>query len=157
MNGVFRVQGFSYIPYLIIILGVFWGGLGACIHTTNIDKTPTPIPVIEEGKLDNLASSSIDATECPGAPPKRISVGDDVFVCTDEDLVLLRKGPDHKTEYTHRLVPGAELVVIGDPICDPERSFWYWQVRTESGYEGWIAEGGDNRDPYFICPVDNSD
>jgi len=138
---------------------MFWF-LGACNTSTDNRVTTTqPNHAIDSPTEDenNLNLTIIASNKCPGAPDQRVEVGDRVIVCTREDLVLLKLEPHHKADYSHRLVPGAELDVTGEPVCDSIRSYWYWPVRTKSGYEGWIAEGGDNRDPYFICPVDESD
>jgi hypothetical protein len=39
--------------------------------------------------------------------------------------------------------------------CAPHQSFnWFWwKVELDPGLVGWVAEGGDNIDPYYICPV----
>ena len=92
------------------------------------------------------------SSSCPGAPPTRLEVGDNATVCTKNDPVYLRTSPDGSADYTHKLIPGADLQIIGGPECDEWASWWYWKVRTESGYTGWMAEGGDEIDPYFLCP-----
>ncbi|GAB4416069.1 MAG: hypothetical protein Kow002_01640 [Anaerolineales bacterium] len=98
------------------------------------------------------SKSDSSKSECPGAPKKRLQVGDDAVVCTRSDTVYLRLSPSKSAGYSHRLVPGADLSVIGGPVCDERNSWWYWKVETESGYTGWMAEGGDAKDPYFLCP-----
>jgi len=93
-------------------------------------------------------SSSPDS--CPGAPKQRLKVGDNAYVCTKVDTVALREGPSKNYTIIKRLVPGADLKIIGGPTCANNWSFW--QVRTESGYTGWMSEGGDSKDKYFLCP-----
>jgi len=50
------------------------------------------------------------------------------------------------------LIPGAVVTITGAAVCDEDPGWWYWPVRTRSGYTGWMAEGGDEKDPYFLCP-----
>jgi len=87
---------------------------------------------------------------CSGAPAQRVSVGKKAYVCTASEVVLLRKKAGKKYDVLKSLYPGADLDVIGGPVCSDHWS--WWQVRTESGFVGWISEGGDDVDPYFICP-----
>ena len=92
---------------------------------------------------------------CMGSP-KRLSVGEWATVCTwsSREPVVMRTGPGKSyPKNGHELVPGARVYVLEGPICDDENKWWYWKVRTETkGYVGWMAEGGDNRDAYFLCP-----
>ncbi|MBN2385612.1 MAG: protein kinase [Anaerolineales bacterium] len=90
-------------------------------------------------------------TTCPGAPPQRIEVGDHIYVCTQSDTVAMRSGPGRAFAIIHRMQPDAEFEVIGGPECGDD--WTWWEVRsTTSGYTGWMAEGGDSVDPYFLCP-----
>ena len=116
-------------------------------------KLETVSGVIVEPKNYNSTGNTQINSSCPGAPQKRLEVGGNAIVCTRRETVYLRTSPKKSASYTHRLVPGAELRVIGGPICDERPSWWYWEIRTESGYEGWMAEGGDTKDSYFLCPV----
>jgi hypothetical protein len=50
------------------------------------------------------------------------------------------------------LEPSVLIAILGGPICAEDWS--WWRVRTASGAVGWVSEGGDDVDPYFICPVD---
>jgi uncharacterized protein YgiM (DUF1202 family) len=96
-------------------------------------------------------SSSESFGACPGAPSQRLKVNDMAYVCTASDTVKLREGPGKNYSVLRSLVPGADIKVIGGPKCADNWS--WWQVETESGYEGWISEGGDNVDKYFLCPA----
>lgn len=96
------------------------------------------------------SSSGSSSNSCPGAPAQRLQVGDNAYVCTSVDTVALREGPGKSYAIKKRLVPGADLKVIGGPSCANNWSFW--EVRTDSGYTGWMSEGGDSADPYFLCP-----
>ena len=90
---------------------------------------------------------------CVNAPAKRLSVGSGVFVCTKSDPVVLRTGPHRASSKIESLSPGTRMVVIGGPTCDEKVSWWDWEVQTESGMTGWVSEGGDEVDPYFVCPA----
>lgn len=95
-------------------------------------------------------SCSDFASSCPGAPPQKLKVDQTAYVCTSRDSVKLREGPGKSYPVVKSLVPGADVQIIGGPKC--ANNWSWWQVKTESGYTGWMAEGGDNADPYFICP-----
>ena len=85
--------------------------------------------------------------------PKRLEVGGWARVCTRSDSVAIRGGPGRWYPRVSALVPGAVVKVLDGPVCDEDTGWWYWHIRTQSGrYEGWMAEGGDNVDPYFLCP-----
>jgi hypothetical protein len=91
-------------------------------------------------------------TACQKAPLKRLNVGSAAVVCTANDAVILRSGPHRAATTIDKLPTGTRLMVIGGPTCDDRTSWWYWEVQTASGVSGWVAEGGDDVDPYFICP-----
>ena len=117
-----------------------WDGNGSdSMQNTSVSKArsvPTPSP-------------------CMGSP-KRLSVGEWATVCTwsSREPVVMRTGPGKSyPKNGHELVPGAEVYVLEGPVCDDESKWWYWKVRTKTkGYVGWMAEGGDNKDAYFLCP-----
>jgi len=112
----------------------------------------------EEVWHDNAVSDYIDCEEfgssnssCPGAPPQRLEVGEMAYVCTSSDSVKLREGAGRNYSVIKSLVPGADLKIIGGPKCGDNWS--WWQVETESGFVGWMSEGGDSTDKYFLCPL----
>lgn len=88
---------------------------------------------------------------CPGMLPSRVKVGDTVRVCTKQDRLILRVAPSRSAEELVRIVTGTELKILEGPVCDDE-STW-WRIRIDSGLTGWVREGTDATDPYFICPV----
>ncbi len=96
-------------------------------------------------------TSPPDALACPGAPPQQMVVGQRGRVCTKSDPVLLRADPNRAAEALERLAPGIEFLVANGPECADDWSWWY--VQLDSGEIGWLAEGGDETDPYFICPM----
>lgn len=87
---------------------------------------------------------------CPGAPPQRLKVNEMAYVCTSTDSVKLREGPGKSYSAIKSLVPGADIKVISGPSCADNWS--WWKVKTESGFIGWMSEGGDSTDRYFLCP-----
>lgn len=103
---------------------------------------PTPIPV--------PPTPSPSGSSCPGASPQRLEVGSNAYVCTISDPVRLREGPGKQYNSIASLEKGSQLYVVDGPRCADNWS--WWQVETESGNIGWMAEGGDNIDPYFLCP-----
>lgn len=95
------------------------------------------------------SSQSTATGGCPGAPPQQVGIGDQAYVCTKSDHVVLRERPNRSADMLRYLAPGTTMTVIGGPSCANDWS--WWNVRTEDDVVGWIAEGGDRVDPYFIC------
>ena len=89
-------------------------------------------------------------SSCTGAPPQRLKINNMAYVCTAVDSVKLREGPGKSYTVIKSLVPGADIKVIGGPNCADNWS--WWKVQTESGYIGWMSEGGDSTDRYYLCP-----
>ncbi len=50
-----------------------------------------------------------------------------------------------------RIPPGTSMMIIDGPVCSDNWS--WWKIRLNDGSEGWVAEGGDQTDPYYICPI----
>lgn len=90
-------------------------------------------------------------TSCPGAPAQRVHVGDRVRVCTQYDRLRVREQPRLSSREITRLEPGTHGDIIDGPSC--ANSYSWWKIRADSGTVGWVSEGGDDVDPYFICPV----
>jgi len=106
---------------------------------------------------------------CPGAEPQRVEKGVKVYVCTKSDRVLVKDGPSKEANEIIRIYPRTEVLIIDGPRCDDNSSWWLVQVpkgvRVNHGggnsyftltqtTEGWVREGSDNVDRYFICPID---
>ncbi len=108
------------------------------LETISVVPSPTPTP-----------------SPCAHSP-KRLQIGKRAIVCTwkSGENLILRKGPAKSYPELRRLRPGAIVTITGEAVCDEVTGWWYWPVRTRSGYTGWMAEGGDNKDPYFLCPYD---
>jgi hypothetical protein len=97
------------------------------------------------------ASPSQSGSSCPGAPQQRMTVNQRGFVCTKSDPVLLRNKPNRSGTQIVSLDPGVAFTVIGGPSC--ANNWSWWQVQLDNGVTGWVSEGGDEVDPYFICPL----
>lgn len=91
------------------------------------------------------------SNSCPGAPPQRMTINQRGYACTRSDPVRLRTAPAKSASTLLELYPGAQFTVIGGPSCSDNWS--WWNVRLDDGMTGWMAEGGDAVDPYFICPL----
>lgn len=109
-----------------------------------------PIVACSQG-VENFATAT-PAPSCPGAPPQRLLVGGRGQVCTREDNIWLRDAPGREANIIASLPPGTEFAVIGGPECAGNNWSW-WQVLTDDGQTGWVAEGGDETDRYYLCPL----
>lgn len=92
-------------------------------------------------------------SSCPGAPFQRLAVGENGKVCTKSDPIRLRKTPGKEGEIIASLKTGTKFEVIDGPQCAGSNWSW-WKVKLDSGQVGWVAEGGDAIDPYFLCPLE---
>jgi len=115
--------------------------------------TPTPslTPIPSSTPTNTPTPTNSDSSSCPGAPPQRVRVGDRAWVCTAYEQLIVRAQPRRGSAERTRLEPGTPVTVIDGPVC--ANVFSWWKVRTDSGSVGWVAEGGDEIDPYFICPA----
>lgn len=117
---------------------------------STIDLNTNESPWIALGRYEYFECSE-SVNSCPGAPPQRLIVNEMAYVCTTNDSVKLREGPGKNYPILKSLVPGSDIKIIGGPLCGDNWS--WWEVETESGYTGWMTEGGDNVDKYFLCPA----
>ncbi len=100
---------------------------------------------LEPGKSYVLRSS------CPGAPAQRLRIGITAEVCTKRDRVIIREGASRSSREIVRLEPGTSFRVVDGPSC--ANNWSWWKINWGGSNTGWVAEGGDRVDPYFICPV----
>ena len=98
-----------------------------------------------------VLSSANQISSCPNAPLQQMKVNHTGYVCTKSDAVVVRGEPNRAGTFLTQLEKGTEFWVIGGPECADDWS--WWKIETDNGIIGWIAEGGDQIDPYFICPV----
>jgi hypothetical protein len=116
------------------------------------DGTAGWVPEVDVRRVGvSPSSSDKESSGCPGAPPQRVRVGGEAQVCTAYDRLVVRVGPGRSNAEVARIEPGTYVTVISGPACGDGWS--WWEVRTDSGVVGWVAEGGDEVDPYFICPA----
>jgi hypothetical protein len=120
--------------------GFMCQGINGTVYVLYNDKTWQSYPFPTNG-----SSSSR-----PSTPPQQIRVGDKVRVCTAHDRLALRPRPQLDSSEMTRLDPGESVIVVDGPAYSDGWSWWL--VRTDDGLVGWVAEGGDEVDPYFICP-----
>ncbi len=108
----------------------------------------------KEASTSVLPREQAEKSPCANSP-KRLSVGGQAKVCTysSKEPVRIRSGPGVWYSYEHELKPGAVVRVLDGPVCDEDSRWWYWKIETQTKhYVGWMAEGGDDKDPYFLCP-----
>jgi hypothetical protein len=111
---------------------------------------PCDTPYDELVDYDLVIRGYTPGDVCPGAPPQRMQIDKRGYVCTQKDRVALRTEPGRGYDVLKYLDPGTTFLVVNGAVCADNWS--WWEVRLDDGFVGWIAEGGDNVDPYFICP-----
>jgi hypothetical protein len=123
-------------------------------RTAEPPPTESPTPVIPSVTPTPEPSPTPDPNACP-SNPTQIQVGDTVKVL---DWLNFRVGPGLNYPIQHTNRPGAEMEVIGGPVCtikdeNPPRAYLWWNVRMGNGKEGWSAEAPLNFPNYFMEPV----
>ena len=118
--------------------------------------------VIPPKQIPTDSSTAKIFSSCPGAPPQRFAVGipDQFgFVCTKSAAIRLRTAPSLSASVIDSVPPGTRFDIVGGrPFCSDNLSWWYvdtfnYQGSTYvDGPNGWVSEGGDEVDQYFICP-----
>ncbi|MFN8414407.1 MAG: SH3 domain-containing protein [Anaerolineales bacterium] len=106
--------------------------------------------VIVPGSTKLETKCILDEPTCPGAPPQRVQTGSSAYVCTQQDRLTVRSKPQLGSHEILKLETGSSFNVIGGPKCADQ--FTWWKIDV-NGTTGWVAEGGDEVDPYFICPI----
>jgi hypothetical protein len=97
--------------------------------------------------------SQVLISSCPGAPPQRLKVDFFGEICTKKNPVKLRLQPKQTGLALTGLEPGTSFQVIGGPVCADRTSWWQVSWWTNSRTQtGWVPEGGDQTDPYYLCP-----
>ena len=107
--------------------------------------------ILPDSSALNVHYATHVPSSCPGAPPQWMIVSQRGYVCTRSESVRLRVSPSRSASTLIQLEPGTQFTVIGDPSCSDNWS--WWNVQLDNGTLGWLAEGGDKTDPYFICPL----
>ena len=140
---VFRTKD----PHTIVTLQVENGSI---LRFDSIFGTPPEID-FERDAQEIILPPPNKNKGCPGAPPQRVMIGEKANVCTKSDDLIVRKGPGLDGKELTEIKPGTNFMIIDGPAC-ADNWFW-WKVELDSGLGGWVAEGGDDLDPYFICPA----
>ena len=124
-------------------------------HASGIVPQITPISsnVFDNELIDNNFVTPTVRSQCPGAPEQRLKVGNKGMVCTKSDSLRFRAKPGLDETVISSIKTGTTFEVISGPDCAGNDWSW-WQVRLNNGQIGWLAEGGDDTDPYFLCPID---
>ena len=117
------------------------------------EPPPTETAVVTEPTSEPLQASN--PNECP-ANPTRIQAGMTVKVL---DWLNFRTGPGLQYDIQRTNRPGTEMEVIGGPVCtikgdNPPTAYLWWNVKMESGQEGWSAEAPLNFPNYFLEPTE---
>ncbi|MGI6249784.1 MAG: SH3 domain-containing protein [Anaerolineaceae bacterium] len=99
-------------------------------------EEPTPLPTVSQPCQNGLA--------------QRLQVNGWGIVCTKSDPVVLRGEPGKSGKYLGDVQTGTIVKILEGPKCASNMS--WWQVQLQDGKKGWISEGGDKTDPYFLCP-----
>lgn len=102
------------------------------------------------GSSQLYTECSVTTSSCSGAPAQRVQTGGSAYVCTQQDRLIVRSQPSSSTNEIIRFEPGTQFNITGGPECSGNM-FW-WKIEV-NGTTGWVAEGGDSVDPYYICPV----
>lgn len=122
------------------------------IPTEKMDQLQQTVMKITPTSTDNNNTiSKKPSSSCPGAPDQRLTVGSNARVCTKIDNVYIRKEPSKNSGILTSVVPGMVVNIIDGPECANDYS--YWKVKLSNGMTGWMSEGGDKIDPYFLCPT----
>ncbi|HPR34184.1 MAG TPA: hypothetical protein PKY64_00800 [Anaerolineaceae bacterium] len=97
--------------------------------------------------------SCVDYPTCKGAPDTRLSVGMQAYVClTSYTSQRVRWSPGRNTETMTSLARYTVVEIIDGPVCMGDNWTW-WKVQIPGGRVGWMTEGGDEVDDYYLCPV----
>ena len=135
--------------------------------TSKSSTTSSSAPVVSSGSSSYkpTATPSTKSNYCPGAAGPRLTVGQYAYICAS-DGVWLKDKPGYGT-LIHYLPPKTTMKVLSGPKCvfydainykgervgDQEyHYFWYVSVPS-TGETGWIAEGQDSEDWYYLCPM----
>ncbi|UCH61092.1 MAG: SH3 domain-containing protein [Anaerolineales bacterium] len=123
---------------------------GRILRVDSLFGTPPEVDFERDAQEIILPPPDIDSG-CPGAPPQRVAIGMQAAVCTISDDLIVRQGPGLASQQLTGIESGTNFMIIDGPAC--ANNWFWWKADLDSGLAGWVAEGGDNIDPYFICPV----
>lgn len=115
--------------------------LGAQFQLTNVGDPET----IFAGP-DDLAAPS----ECPDAPPTRLTVGGNARVAYTDGTALNVRTEANGDILATQMTEGTEMSVLQGPVCAGGYNWWMIQP-TNGEVGGWSAEGAD--DEYWLEPI----
>lgn len=104
----------------------------------NLQLRETPVPT----------AVNPGVSQCPGAPPSRLSVGGQGRVTPTGTSNRLRLQPSTSAAILGNIPPGGAFVVLAGPTC--ANGYAWWQVNY-SGIIGWTAEGSGGE--YWTEPL----
>jgi hypothetical protein len=140
---VFRTKS----PNFIVTLQVENGSI---LRIDSLYGTPPEINFERDAQEIILPPGLYIFKGCQGAPLQHVMIGEKARVCTKSDDLIVREAPGIEGEELTRIKPGTDFMIIDGPSC--ANNWSWWKVELDSGLEGWVAEGDDNIDTYFICP-----
>lgn len=114
----------------------------------------------------NSSESNDENSSCGGTTLSKIKINKSAYVCTETDRLIVREVPGGSEIL--RLYPQEVVSVIGGPKCYDSATWWQINIPsgtkstvgqtdledffyTNSEVTGWVREGGDYLDPYYIC------
>ncbi|GEM_PF-880650 len=123
----------------------------------NVLITPPAVPVVTlnpgtiitlpPGALVTIPPFQMGSITCPGAPPARLSVGQQARV-TFTNGIPLRVRATPGGDVITQIPEGTVVQVIGGPQCQGQ--FTWWQIQLDNGIQGWSAEG--DMEDYYLEP-----
>jgi hypothetical protein len=97
---------------------------------------------------ENAITSTSD---CSLSPAQQIQPNTSAIARTSGDTVNIWEKTSKASSPMYSLSRGDRVDIIGGPIC--AEHYRWWQVQAVSGLQGWVREGSDQKDTYFICPA----
>ncbi|HSF83483.1 MAG TPA: SH3 domain-containing protein [Anaerolineales bacterium] len=144
-------------------------GLGALVHDadtrTGLDEVDQSIDIVLAGGMNEFwlrFKISACTHEMALGGPENCRVGEPEgalvevlpFLGSREGSQLrknVRQGPGLDSQQLTGIEPGTIFMIIDGSAC--ANNWFWWKVELNLGLAGWVAEGGDNIDLYFICPL----
>lgn len=124
-------------------IAAIWGPTAWRVHPASPDlSAPTPVGASAD------AGVSADQVQCSAGQPTRLRPGGQARVLPEGAPATLRLQPAAGSAPIGTLAGGAQLAVLGGPVCEGD-SAW-WQVRHGEQI-GWSVEGGGGM--YWLEPV----
>ncbi len=154
LNGTLVFQSPGPGPLKI----VYVTPVGAAFTLTNVASFAPPVAVVTlqpelvitvppVAVLTLQPTFPSAAVMCPGAPPPRLTVGQQARVTfTDGTPLRVRATPGGA--FQTQIPEGTVVMVIGGPQCQGQ--YTWWQIQIDNGQQGWSAEG--DMEDYYLEP-----